>query len=252
MGYIEVARRGYDLRTASDSDKLFSSKFPSLLIAKRYLFTVNFGGGLSQSFLGNLTDHGLNYIPCFFAFKSTDNDKWNPTDEIYLDESSVYVIKKTGSGTQYFMVYLFFTPMFEFYKAPNVAPTGSGKGSIGGPFMKIARNGHSVEDEDLRNFVIHPNSKTLSVHQTGFVTNPADGTGNIDVEHGLTYAPLHMIYLRQDTGGSYDGKANMIYYVPNSSATLSPPADGTNLTIPTGTPGTPGDYAYLILKDPIL
>lgn len=250
MSYIAVARRGFDLRTASDSDKLFDTRFPSLIIHKRLKFELDLSGPLAVGQFKEMYRHSLGYVPVFVALRSVDDDEYNITSEVWVDENFVYVNKPTSTGTYHYLVYLFYKPVFDEFTAPNVASTGEGQGVAGGASMTISRPGYTVDDDDdFRNFVIHPDTKTLTVHKTGSFTYETTDTGfkYVDIEHNLGYQPLYWLYLNYESGYT-PTITQFIYFLPNTGSPYSPSIDNQELHF---IANQPGEWGYVIFKDPV-
>lgn len=249
MALFEAVRRGFNLEDAPDSEKLFSSRFPSLLIAMRIKLVVSYSGAANQDSLFGVATHALGYIPAFFAFESSDNNSYKPSTLIYVDEQNVWVNKTETSGTKWILIYIFARPLLEPYRSEVVAPTGRGTNRESGPQILIAREGKDIESRDKRDFIVHPDTKTLPLHMTGYT-----GGGILDsaewpkVGHGLGYSPIFYVYYISKLGSNKDGKAQFIWFLPNTDSSFSLSSNDEYFTVPAT---LAGQFAYMVMKDPI-
>lgn len=245
MALFEAVRRGYTLEDAPDSEKLFSSKFPSLLITHRIKLKVTNNGatGLFSNF--PIFRHNLGYAPAFFAFTSSDDVDYVPTAFIYVDSDNVYAEKRESSGTRYYFIYIFARPLLQTIKTDVVASSGIGVQRAQGPQIIVARNGSDIDSRDKRDFVIHPDTKTLTVHMTGYEEGGSSNSSEWPkIRHDLGYSPLFFVYFIDPNKGS----AQFIWFLPNTGSSYSLESTNSDLTLPTN---QPGKFCYLIMKDPL-
>lgn len=118
---IKISEEGYDVFTADDEHLILSTK--TTLLKVKQQGSVNFSGGSA------IIEHGLGYVPQFFAFGLADNDDyiiselnntyWYPDEftigdylRAEVDNNYLYLYAGSAHGTSIVSAYYYI-----FYEA---------------------------------------------------------------------------------------------------------------------------------------
>ncbi len=214
----KVSQLGLDVNTASDSQLLFNSSWPTLKIA--YQGRCDIDSLTSQV----IVQHDLGYVPAFMIYRvSGTSSKFDSYGTVYNGSGGGQLAASTtqlkffsygfGSGTVSFYYYVFAQPIDTNYTAAvnqaNANVTGLISDIDRDYGIKATIDGADVSSVDLRDFAIHSGTVSPSVHQiytgactsTGIVTGAAKA---LIATHTLGYEPLALFYINYGAnGGAY-------------------------------------------------
>lgn len=248
---LKVSQQGYSALSCIDWQLIFSSSFPALKIASMGTFSIS-GGAHDQT----IVTHGLGYIPMFLVF--TDRDLYQTiagtlrlaspglSQFFTVNNNSLkWQGSSRGGGavtmTGYYII--FRRDLIQSYNGLIVNTTPELKNIKNLYGIKVARDGKDISSNDYRDFVIHSNTRTPIIHQSGFGTIGPSDTGEITIHHGLGYEPMFFAYAALDSFG--DGRYQSLQNSFDSFAEAD--TQDIHLFIPYVC-----NYSYIILKDPIL
>lgn len=246
---VELARAGSSLEKGADKDRVFSSKFASLPIYKKYRVNITHNASTPATTLVTLFSHDLGYAPVFQAEYGDANGqmKMAAPENILVDETRVMMEARNETGTDELYITIYARPIEEEFTSeinlPFERPGGSGRNNI---VFQVARPGFDVSSRDKRKLVIDTNFKYLPVHESDN-GNYAASAGLQTFPHDLGYAPLFWVYYKPSFGSNQHWRA--ILGAPNSSI-LSGAHRSTDEDLQIFVT-SPGDYAYIMFKDPI-
>lgn len=252
---VELARRGSDLNTGAEKDRVYSSKYPSIPIAYKLKVTLTISGATPVGTLIPIFQHNLNFKPVFQIEEDEDGDgQWRmgAPFEFMCDETRILATAPGVAVTAYFYITIYLRPIEEEFTSVVKTPFERGGGNRSDKAVfKIARQGFDISERDDRKFVINTRNKFLPVHKSGLV--PVTSTGGVfhEIEHNLGYPPLFWLYYSYDsaisptTAGYY---RYLIGAVATETVTGAHKVDNNKLYVFVT---TPGEYAYIIFKDPI-
>lgn len=246
---VELARAGSGIDKGADKDRVFSSKFPSLLIYRKYRVNITFDVSTPATTLVTLFSHDLGYAPVFQAEygDAAGQMQMAAPEGIMVDETRVMMEYRNETGTKELYITLYARPIETTFTSPVQLPFerpgGSGTNNV---VFKVARPGYDVRARDKRKLVIDTNFKYLPVHASDYNTYGASA-GLQTYDHDLKYAPLFWVYFKPNFGSNQHWRA--ILGAPNSSILSGAHrSSDENLKIFVT---SPGDYAYIMFKDPI-
>lgn len=257
---VKLAQQGYDVKTAGDENLIFSSEWPLLKIYQSGPFTIS---DVTQQQV--IATHDLGFPAVFWYFTNDTILAWENFGTLVNDKRSEFFgptgggtigmtnsqltftpadFTATGSLQGYY--YIFANDLTTQYTAPTNNIGGLPAGINPGRTFKIAKSGQSVKSTNLKDFVIHSDTRSPLIHSInpGTVgTDPIVAGGNsFTVEHDLTYVPMFFAY--KLTNGVY----TMIATGSGGSEILT--STSTKVTFQTSLFGQ--QLTIVILKDPFL
>ena len=247
---IKVSRAGYDVKTCSDHQMLFSSSFETLSVIDSGFDTVS--GSSNET----LWTNNLSYTPAFYCISRNDGQEslyWG-SKEVRMDSNE---LKWYGSDDSNLAWFIFNRPINVSYTAPDVDTNDDTQGSYSTNYgFKVSKTGEDVTTaglDDLNCFsgasAANQPVRNQIVHKSGEIRVLNGDTES--VAHGLGYRPMVHVWEEGSTG----------IWTPRvlTYEVVGPPisvnfirrvySDDTNIYIYNLTGGD-HDYAYLILKDP--
>jgi hypothetical protein len=222
MAVVKLAQPGYDVKTAGDENLIYSSLWPLLKIYKQDKFTVS---DVTQ--ITTIAEHDLNFPAMFWFFSNATIDKWLGTGTMANERRSeffgpiganasikvnenklVYEPGGFATGSLNLYYYIFGIDLTKQFTAPIIKVGAQSAGRATGRVFKLAKEGKSMDSNDLSDFVVHSKARSPLLHSV----NPSPGVvKTFTVEHNLGYNPMFFGYVRTDgyytliatgTGGS--------------------------------------------------
>lgn len=247
---IKVSRDGFDAEKCADHELLFSSGFPTLMVHK--VGRVTGSGTAGQT----LVTHDLGYYPVFLFLSEDENGSGKMSlhtgQNIGITTAVLKVWPTSGwSGVGYYVI--FRRKLQEEFTAPIVNSLGQQQGgaSTNSYGFKIPKEGADINSTDYRDFHIHSSTRNMLVHMSGTITKTGN-TGPNDfrvITHNLGYKPMYFIFNKPSSGND-DLTYKQMLVLPNTGASHMP-VTATETTVEFQA-NQDGEYAYIILKDPIL
>lgn len=222
---IKVAPAGFDVKTVTDVNSRFTSKFRYMKVYKwdTVTFTTDGSGDYTKEIA-----HDLGFAPAFDVFvkgtasfpfltATTYSNSWFPIggsnrwfDQneagglfAYSDVNKLYIQAKGVFKGETITVkyYLLVDPIQEFTSSSNIAMTGD----YG---MKISETGHEVRTADEYNMLFSTKYKSLQYFKesikeetltlpemwASYVDQEVEEATYVDFTHGLGYAPYFQAY----------------------------------------------------------
>lgn len=232
MNYgIEVSRVGYDVDTASDKQKAFSSNWPLLPIEAEGDITISPPVGGPGTVNVEIYAHSLGYNPVFYVQRTSGGaffPGWTSCDTSKLYFSG-YVSSAINLKWKVFRRDLLNNYFSGNYSVTDATQTGDGDYGI-----LVSLPGKSVNSTDKRDFSIRSDVRQLMIHQSGCVNSPAQLT----VTHNLGYKPMYFIFAKSGTK----------YQMVTQSGSIEVSATTSLLTVRDFSASI-ADWAYIIFKD---
>lgn len=263
---MKVSRQGFDVKTCSDNQLLWSSAFkmPVVIASGRYDLT-------DPTTNQTIYTHNLGYVPVFFiVFRfttgtlNTDFQVWDGntksgwTAALYCDSTHIFYNQNEFSQAVKISWFIFNTPLLTSYTAPIVDSTDDTQGGITTDYgFKVSNDGNDVKTAGLVDLASFSGSSLGSssvrhqiIHKIG--TGTAHNGTDESFSHGLGYSPMFLFYGLQTGVGWFCAQA---CYIVNAGPTVTEKirtwADSTNINFRQDT-GSDRDIAYAIFKDPLL
>lgn len=251
---VKVSQDGAGVLTAADFQLLFSSGWPALKIEKEGSYVIT--SAADQV----IFEHNLGYVPAFFVCDytsgySTSNPATN--NKIGINKRELKFFSAGGAINYPVKIYYYvFRLNIELnFTAPIVQQGMESPKGGGGDFgIKIAKEGKSIDSNDLRDFVIHSGTQSPMIHQVAKDITIAKNSSAQDVwavvaNHKLGYYPLFFPYV---AGASslpkdyYGFTGNFSQAVPRVFGTT----DSTQIDLILASQTKPNGAALVIFKDP--
>jgi hypothetical protein len=253
---IEIAQTGHSFPGVADYHKQFSSLAASLLIGKKLFIDVTHATSGTEG--SPIFEHNFGFPPVFFPMRRTSAGSleyfMGADFDITVDERYVYALPNgLGAPNTTVGLMLFQRSITESYTSQLASPINRSRAKQSDVVMKVMRDGHTIQDRDPRNASVDTDYKTLLVHKSGVITHPnADPDGFEIIEHKLRYQPLFFLYFAydQDSGAPEAGRFRQLLGAVGTGVVSGVhKVDNNNLHV---YKTLSGQYAYLILKDPIV
>ncbi len=244
---IKVSRAGFPVETAADHQLLFSSSFPTMLVAMEG--TLNSGQSVS---------HNLGYFPVFTfnlyrAAFNNGNARTFDEGSIAVDTNKLY-----NNDDQTIRYRIFARDLRSSVGGTNINTTPASPSAINQDYgFKVSQPGYNVLTASLQNLIAFSGQSLAGypvrlqiIHQIGHQDNIPTGT-TARFSHNLGYVPLFMVYYRQS--GSLPYTALSTYIQVNSDFSLSITYKATINSSELAVMNNLGysiDVAYVIFKDP--
>lgn len=247
---IIIVENGADVDTAADYQKSLDSRDKFLEIADERILDVSIGGDP----VIKLFDHDLGYLP-LFTFKLISQSS---NADINFYDQALYATT-TGIYADNFLVpsdYICFIRVFKLdvtanYSAPSTHPSiGTTDSSPVGVKILDIHQGQSIASRNKSGFTLNTSAKAISIHKHGTIS--VDTTGKIVITHTIGYPPTFFISPIQTIPGGF-GILNGQRTVREFGSQLGLGSANGSTIIISGAQGVlgVGDYAYIILKDPV-
>lgn len=247
---VELARRGSDLNSGAEKDRVFSSKAVSLGIAFKLKISITFSASTPFGTAVNLFSHNLGYPPVIQAEEGSFSGQMSMAAPyaLMVDETRLMFEAPGSSGSVDLYVTIYAWPIGQEYTSEVRFPFERGGSNASDKVVfKVARPGYDIDARDDRHFIINTRNKYLPVHKSGASLSSAGGGVFKVIEHNLGYAPLFWVYYKPNAIGN-------LYYRYIVGAPFTEVVTGahrsTTEDIQIYETGQ-GDYAYIIFKDPI-
>lgn len=270
MGHmgIQIAQEGISIERAADYQKVLDDRWPfmDIEVEKTIDWTRTVWPTDTGYWLEELAEHNLNYLPAFTSRMTVVSGLSNPRDianEVIATNKKIYlrglyfVGDPTTPLTLRFTIRVLTVDITREFRQEVVRTSLDPKTSASTYGVRVlGERGGELSDEDMTKFNLHNNAKALAVQQTGTRT-PNSGNGfGIIVDHNLGYPPT-FFYAR------YYTPADWTFFHPNplpddtiiTPINLSPSGLATSSTTRLSIFGAQsvlqGNYAFLIVKDPL-
>lgn len=247
---IKASLKGYDIDLAADHQLLFTSLWPLLKIETQGSYTVT---DKTQDI--QITTHSLGYPPMFIVFAplgvNVDSNQNRlqpdfPTCPVMISTTDLvwfgnYSSQGAGSVTLYY--YIFRYNMTTDYTASIINTTEASQTIDQNYGVKISKSGSDITSSDLRNFVVHPNARSLQIQKTVH-EEEASAPWNETINHALGYEPFFLWYQKTISAGATQ---NYWQIVGARDQERGGYADTSNVYLNSL---ATGDYFICIFKDP--
>lgn len=243
---------GFDVKETIDYLQSFNSGWPLLKIEHTDVATINQNGTPAIIYT-----HNLGYAPVYFISVDGEFNAFAQHIGIGVDASVLAYDGTFVSGASVqIRYYICRLPLDQDFNAPIIDGSTYRELSDNDYVFKLARSGKSVHSQDLRDFSLHSNTRSLMVHKVnhGLIESLEMGFVTRERQHGLDYVPHAFCYVRW--GGNSLGYDPDYWYIvapigsfQSSWYTL----DSTNIKFwgASDVPTTgPTSVSFVILKDP--
>lgn len=250
---IRIAQDGVDVRRAAEYQLALDNRWPFLEF--EYVGEVSLAETIVNKnvFLPFYT-HRLGFLPGFFLLIKTSLDDINYSEVVAVDDKIGFNIFSSASTTN-----VNFRAWLAVLKRDISKEYKSGSGHVTpGPFsgpqrhgIKITRPGGSLRSKRKIDYSLNTNAKSLAIHQHGIATASSATNDELRITHDMGYPPTYFIAQRKVEAGSANpilGKTSMECF---NNGTGKSSSTATKLTIEGAQAALAGDFAYLILKDPV-
>lgn len=219
---VKLAQPGFDVKTAGDENLIYNSNWPLLKIVKEGSFTIP---DINQDTV--IVNHDLGYVPLFWISTNTSMKTWGQASGVIVNEPRSEINGNTGgviradanrlfytsaaapalSGSIKIYYYVFALDVTTNYIAPTIKTGGFAAGRGEDKVFKLAKEGKSIDSQDLDDYVIHSRARSPLIHSVTNVTTGPDptisGGYGFRVYHNLGYNPLFFAFLKV-ADGSYE------------------------------------------------
>lgn len=252
---MKVSRAGYDVKTCSDNQLLWSSAFRSPLV----IYSGTYSGD------GNPHDiytHNLGFWPVCLVFIKASSSRMQFTSSFGIYKNK---IADLGNGVAYTFTYFILNmDLTADYSAPSLITTDATQSSTPQDYgWKVSKDGQDVKSATLDNLASssglssggYPIRQQL-IHKIGGITNQTTNTTQ-SIAHGLGYPAMYYLYMQEDSGDNRYFQPRMLRYEIGGGpefliqATVRTWMDGTNLNVFHDL-GSDKSWRYVIFKDPLL
>ena len=246
----KASQRGYNVQTCGDSQLLYSSEWPLLMINES-------GSKVISNATTDITisTHGLGYVPVYLVFDNSGYGSETAGNSVLISPGvSQWVgvnstalkwlgsTRSAGAGSLTIYYYIFRYNMATSFTAANITTARESAGATADYGIKTTKAGKDISSTDYRDFGLHTNTRSPLVHKTGTFSLGAGG-GTQNVTHNLGHEPMFYIFGNLTIYG--DGYYQLMATADDCKATA------TTTSITFNSPYQ-GDFFYIIFKDPIL
>lgn len=210
MEGIKASQPGYDAKTASDIQLLFSSSWPLLKVIHEDDFII------SSDTPQTIFTHNLVYPPAFFVCDaSTGFSTSNPALNLAVGSNANELRYLSGVSlsfpiTIHYQIYAL--DLTSNYTAPIVQQSLSAQGGVGDFGIKATKPGKDISSSDLRDFTIHSGTQSPMIHQIVSSVTQISALFAVVANHNLGYLPLFFPFV--STNGYYIFTGNYTQSVP--------------------------------------
>lgn len=183
----------------------FSSSWPTLKMVTIGRYWM--GGVYDANGFFKIYEHNLGFVPFVISyqlFSGNINPMYNATGLTYFDNQAIYFAGGGSQGTSGVSgspIIVFALDIEKPYKAPQVKTMGSAHGLVTSDYgLKIAKEGKTIKSKDMRDFVMHSNTRTPLVHSVNVGVCGADNT--VTFYHDLPYNPLFYVFMKRSTSSN--------------------------------------------------
>lgn len=238
---LEIAQGGIDMGDASDYQKVLDTRWEFLEIAAETMFSFEGDPGGTHLQLIKVLDHNLGYLPAF-----THDGVFNTFNSIFsADEKSIYANVFFSVPIVNEFIRVFACDITAEYQAPSTIVSGSRLSSPSSYGAKVLNaHSHDITSNNMGDYTLNSNSKPISLQLHG---KRSTVSGHLAFDHNVGYPPS--FFVAHINVNNFTGPSTTISAM-NDTFGFSI-ADDTQITIRGAQAGLVGDYAVLILKDPI-
>lgn len=247
---IRITQEGVNVRRAADYQEVLDDRWPFLEFEfvgeVRAVDTVT-----NQHKFVPLYTHTLGFVPAFLILIKSATPSDTSLTRIYAVEDKIGVeVNSIGFTTNLDLTVwiavlkrnittTYVSPSKQIVPAPYVGPQKHG--------VKVVARGGDIRSSRKIEFSLNTNAKSLAVHMHGVAA--VNGSGLLVLTHDVGYPPTYFI-------AQYANNSGALYTstpVMNGLNTLPTKAVSTTITttIRGGQSTLAGNFAYLILKDPV-
>jgi hypothetical protein len=238
---IKFAKAGFDTRTATDYELLFSSGWPSVAIA--FTATAVFPSGTGT------VDHPLGFPPLTMAWAQAGGVITHRHFPSVTSEQIIFSDGDSGDGFHYYIQCY----SLDISKQANYAFIPTPPAQIGtydkNYGAKFAKPGKSISSQNLNDFIFHTRAMSpavLSVNTTFDATSLVGGSNTITTNNPNKYVPWAFGYAQDNANpGVWVYAAPYAQAVPRLFVNLKP----NSFTLSTATNSPAG--SLITLRDPL-
>ena len=250
---LKVALPGYDVATAPEYKQVLNSSFPVLKVLHEAQVTITNPQNDQVVYT-----HNLGYYPFILVWDNTTSSQSSPSMMVFNNFGvGINTIRWIGApvyGTDPLTLYYY---VFQNNLLTNyISDIGGGVAEESKKSrdygVKILGNAKNIRSTDYRDFNIHSKCQNLTIHKSGFATsvNTSLGGGLFEFEeeivHNLGY-PATTFFFFKDTSG---GISYYFHMSTSQESFLTLTDNSSKFNALSSSLST--DYAYVILKDPII
>ena len=258
---MKVSRQGFDAKTCSDNQLLWSSSFKSNTLLYHGCVTMT-----DHSQNQTLFEHNLGYVPVYFV--TVGQELWDVTKLdgncwLAMDDTGLYYFANELASNKKINYWIYNTPLTTAYTAGSVDTTDDTIGSINDDYgFKVSKAGHDVKTADVEDMVNFSGTSDLgfsvrnqTIHKIG--TGTSNSGALYSVAHGLGYKPMFLFYLFSSGRGWHIAQLGYDVFIDweaeevVAEAKYRGYADTTYIRFRNDT-GNNKSIAYVIFKDPLL
>lgn len=237
---VEIAQGGVDVTQAADYQKVLDSRWEFMEIAMEYQYNIAPG---NPGFPVKLFDHNLGHLPAFTQTQPVVFGVARAT--IVADDTSFYVFPDfVNTPVGFLRIYT--CDITAEYQAPIETVSGSGF-SVSPDGIKILRqNTNDINSTNPSDFSVSTNARPLSIHLHGIrAVNPSNS--HLLFTHNVGYPPTYFVTPVGPFGTHLP--QNTIKGLTETFGFAT--ANSYQIDIRGAQSGLAGNYAVMILKDPI-
>ena len=263
---IKISRQGYDVKTCSDNQLLFSSSFVMPVVVAEGNVAIN---PASNSFTA--VTHNLGYVPVAIPIVrqwwATDSCDWDTVADavrgaVYIDSTHVwYQSNSDHFGSDAILtVFVFNHDITSVLTSPDIDTTDDVQGTITTNYgFKVSKDGYDVKSATLANLQSYSGNSSLGypvrhqiIHKVNHYGNLTNGS-TATVAHGLGYKPMFLWYVKETTpeNGYFISQVTYVFSGGSAVAKVRTYCDNTNIYYVNNS-GNTLDLYYVIFKDPLL
>lgn len=267
----KVSQQGVDVTRAADYQKVLDTGWKFVEITHQVSIDVSYSSWATGYNQIILFEHGLGYRPAFEFMPDPGWSMGNPDvyfnnpntlfDDMKADERYIYIFPIwNASSTTALRVKgvmrVFNVDITAEYKAPSEAVAlepGSDQTKYGAKIIDVNARSARMGDTAIQNYSMNTNAKAISLHSTGVRTANAGNSNKLTITHNIGYPPTYYIAtLYALANGTYTHPKAGITMVGRIKNNIGR-ALATNIDIVfTGAQAAlNGDYAFMLLKDPV-
>lgn len=246
---LKLSQPFFDAESASDKDLIASSSFPLLKEEATGVFNINelpHSGGLFP-----VHNHQLDYYPFFVVLD--DQGKMRLDIEWQVDTGNLYFLDSASlfppvGGTGNFRWTIYRLNVFSPFKSTNTetVTTASARAYDPNYGFKFAKEGASIDSDDLRDFTLHSRGRSPLIHSVDVREWPSGaGAESHTVRPDFTYNPIAF--------GFVLNRPNPRAYNMQNGGQATPKLSRSNGTIEiTSTGNSTSRSSIIVFKDPFL
>lgn len=262
---IKFAQRGTPVSIAADYQTVLDTGWPLVEMQGDLMISNSLPAVSTAGFyVVKLFEHNLGFVPMIDFYPAAPLTAGSGSSlreaTVYATETGVYAETLYTGGSQSVAsiqiagrLRVYTTDIRQEYKSRTFAinPTQDQENrSYGVKWLKERFSRQGMNENEYDYYSLNTNAKALAIHQTGTVQ--ATGSEGFTISHNLGYLPTFFVYkVNLIASGVYTHPLNgQKYFVEEQDARVY----ANTVTIKfTGVQAVLlGEYAYMILKDPLL